>query len=142
MLVADGDRVLLGRQAAWPAGRYSALAGFVEPGEALETAVAREVVEESGVEVDDVRYEASQPWPFPASLMLGFQARYAGGEPAPCDAELEAVRWFTRDEVAAAAREDVAWQDQAGAGGPGLLLPPRTAIARVLIERWLAGDHG
>ena len=82
MLVVDEerDRVLLGRQAAWPAGRYSALAGFVEPGESLEDAVAREVLEESGVEVTGARYVSSQPWPFPSSLMLGFEASYVGGE--------------------------------------------------------------
>ena len=82
MLVADGDRLLLGRQAAWPTGRYSALAGFVEPGESLEEAVAREVHEESGVRVGRVEYIASQPWPFPASLMLGFSATYESGEAA------------------------------------------------------------
>ena len=79
MLVTDGDRLLLGRQHAWPSGRYSALAGFVEPGEALEEAVAREVREEAGVVVGRPRYIASQPWPFPASLMLGFSASMGGG---------------------------------------------------------------
>jgi NAD+ diphosphatase len=136
MLVADGDRILMGRQAAWPAGRYSALAGFVEPGERLEDAVAREVLEESGVTVRDVRYVASQPWPFPAQLMLGFNAAYAAGEPAPRDDELEDVRWFARDEVAAAVADDPAWID--GPGVDRLLLPPRTAIARHLVDRWLA----
>ena len=142
MLVTDGsDRVLLGRQAAWPAGRYSALAGFVEPGEAVEAAVAREVAEEAGVQVGEVRYRFSQPWPFPASLMLGFEAAWAGGEPAPQDAELEAVGWFTREEVAAAAAEDHGWNPAeppaAGAPAPGLLLPPTLAIARHLVEAWL-----
>jgi NAD+ diphosphatase len=126
MLVSDGDRVLLGRQASWPAGRYSALAGFVEPGERLEDAVAREVLEESGVTVADVRYVESQPWPFPVSLMLGFQATYAGGEPAPGDGELEDVRWFSRDELSAAVR-----------GGTELAVPPPLAIARRLIDEWL-----
>jgi NAD+ diphosphatase len=121
MLVTDGDRALLGRQAAWPAGRYSALAGFVEPGESLEEAVAREVREESGIEVADVRYRSSQPWPFPASLMLGFTAAWVAGEPAVRDGELEDVRWFERADVAAG----------------GVLLPPREAIARRLIEGWL-----
>jgi NAD+ diphosphatase len=140
MLVTDGDRALLGRQPSWPAGRYSALAGFVEPGEALETAVAREVREEAGVEVRDVRYVASQPWPFPVSLMLGFHATYASGEPAPGDAELEDVRWFTRDELAVAARDDIAWIDGVGGGqADRLLVPPRLAIARHLLDRWLAG---
>jgi NAD+ diphosphatase len=136
MLVSDGDRVLMGRQAAWPPGRYSALAGFVEPGERLEDAVAREVLEESGLTIREVRYVASQPWPFPAQLMLGFHATYESGEPAPGDDELEDVRWFTRDEVAAAVADDPAWID--GPGGDRLLLPPRTAIARHLVDRWLA----
>jgi NAD+ diphosphatase len=126
MLVHDGDRVLLGRQAAWPQRRYSALAGFVEPGESLEEAVAREVAEESGVAVTDVRYCSSQPWPFPVSLMLGFRARWAGGEPATHDDELEDVRWFSREQVRE--RRD------------GLRLPPRQAIARRLIDEWLARD--
>jgi NAD+ diphosphatase len=126
MLVHDDDRALLGRQARWPAGRYSALAGFVEPGESVEEAVAREVFEESAVEVTDVRFHSSQPWPFPSSLMLGFHARYAGGEPVASDAELEDVRWFERDELAAIAR-----------GESELHLPPPVAIARRLIDEWL-----
>ncbi|QEC50849.1 NAD(+) diphosphatase [Baekduia soli] len=136
MLVTDGDRALLGRQAVWPAGRYSALAGFVEPGEPLEAAVAREVREEAGVEVRDVRYIASQPWPFPISLMLGFEATYESGEPTTRDAELEDVRWFGRDELAAASREDVAWLD--GPDSERLLVPPPFAIARLLVDRWVA----
>jgi NAD+ diphosphatase len=123
MLVTRGDEVLLGRQPSWPAGRYSALAGFVEPGESLEEAVAREVREEAGVEVSRPRYVASQPWPFPASLMLGFIAEHASGEPQVRDAELEDVRWFAVDEVRAAAR---------GEGDIGL--PPPLAIARTLID--------
>ena len=126
MLVTRGDEVLLGRQPSWPAGRYSALAGFVEPGESLEEAVAREVLEEAGIEITAPRYVGSQPWPFPASLMLGFLAEHAGGEPRIGDAELEDVRWFGRDEVRAAARGD-------GAIG----LPPPLAIARTLIDVWL-----
>jgi NAD+ diphosphatase len=127
MLVHDGgERALLGRQARWPAGRYSALAGFVEPGESLEDAVAREVAEEAGVAVADVVYRSSQPWPFPASLMLGFHARWAGGEPTVADAELEDVRWFAREELAATAR-----------GETDLHLPPPVAIARRLIDEWL-----
>ena len=142
MLVTKDDEVMLGRQPAWPPGRYSALAGFVEPGESLEAAVAREVSEEAGVDVAGVRYVASQPWPFPASLMLGFQADHAAGDPAPQDEELEDVRWFSRDEVAAAARDDVAWLGDGGDDTERLLLPPRTAIARSLIERWLAAPCG
>jgi NAD+ diphosphatase len=127
MLVTDGDRVLLGRQPTWPAGRYSALAGFVEPGESLEQAVAREVREEAGVEVGEPAYVASQPWPFPSSLMLGFIAPWRSGEPHRIDTELEDVRWFERAQVEAAIRgED---------GPPGL--PPRFAIARRLLEHWV-----
>ena len=139
MLVADGDRLLLGRQAAWPTGRYSALAGFVEPGESLEEAVAREVHEESGVRVGRVDYIASQPWPFPASLMLGFSATYESGEAAIGDEELQDVRWFERAEIeaAAAAPESDNWGTPGDPGGE-LALPPRLAIARVLIEHWLA----
>jgi NAD+ diphosphatase len=136
MLVTDGDRALLGRQATWPPGRYSALAGFVEPGEDLETAVAREVLEESGIAVRDVRYVASQPWPFPVSLMLGFHAEYASGEISRGDEELEDVAWFTRAEIAAAASGDSStWID--GAPSDGLLLPPSTAIARHLVDVWV-----
>jgi NAD+ diphosphatase len=127
MLVTDGDRVLLGRQPTWPQGRYSALAGFVEPGESLEAAVAREVREEAGVQVGPPVYVASQPWPFPTSLMLGFTAPWRSGEPCRVDAELEDVRWFVRAEVQAAI---------AGRESP-LGLPPRFAIARRLLEHWL-----
>jgi NAD+ diphosphatase len=131
MLVRDdaNDRVLLGRQARWPEGRFSALAGFVEPGESLEEAVAREVAEEAGVEVTGQRYRSSQPWPFPASLMIGFHAAYAGGEPRAADAELEAVRWFTREELASVV-----------AGHTDFHVPPPAAIARRLIDEWLEGS--
>jgi NAD+ diphosphatase len=129
MLVTAPGRVLLGRQASWPTGRYSALAGFVEPGESLEEAVAREVREEAGVTVGPPVYVSSQPWPFPSSLMVGFTAPWAAGEPAVHDAELEDVRWFTRAEVAAAA---------AGEGPLGL--PPPLAIARRLIDGWLRSE--
>jgi NAD+ diphosphatase len=143
MLVTDGDRLLLGRQAAWPTGRYSALAGFVAPGESLEEAVAREVREETGVTVGRPSYVASQPWPFPSSLMLGFSAPWAGGEPVVGDDELQDARWFDRAEIAAAAAED----DDAGWGAPGdeggpLKLPPRLAIARRLVEDWLLPPTG
>jgi NAD+ diphosphatase len=126
-LVHDGaERVLLGRQASWPEGRYSTVAGFVEPGESLEEAVVREIGEESGVAVTDVRYRSSQPWPFPASLMVGFEAAYVGGDPHPNDGELEDVRWFSREEL-----------ERALAGEGQLKLPPPLAIARRLIEGWL-----
>jgi NAD+ diphosphatase len=139
MLVTDGDRLLLGRQAAWPSGRYSALAGFVEPGEALEEAVAREVREEAGVIVGRVDYVSSQPWPFPASLMLGFSATYASGEAQIQDQELQDVRWFERAEIvqAAEAPDNDDWGTPGDPGGP-LRLPPRLAIARRLIDGWLA----
>ena len=125
VLVHDGgDRCLLGRQPMWPRGRYSTLAGFVEPGESLEQAVIREVEEESGVRVGDVRYRGSQPWPFPASLMLGFEALAIGGEAAVGDDELEDVRWFARADLER--------------GEP--LLPPPASIAHWLITGWLTGS--
>jgi len=124
MLVHDGDRVLLGRQAVWPPGRFSILAGFVEPGESAEAAVAREVAEEVGVEVTDVRYVGSQPWPFPQSLMLGFTARAVGTELHVDHDEIEEARWFTREEL------------RSGAGPAAL--PPPVSIARHIIDGWLA----
>ena len=129
MLVEHEGRVLLGRHAGWPAAQYSALAGFVSPGESLEEAVVREVREESGIEARDPVFVTSQPWPFPSSLMLGFEAHADGGDPVPGDGELEDVRWFARHEVDAAL---------AGASAP-LRLPPSISIARHLIERWAAG---
>lgn len=138
-VVVDGDRMLMGRQPSWPKGRYSALAGFVEPGESLEDAVAREIDEEAGIAVADVRYHSSQPWPFPGSLMVGFLATYAGGEANTRDEELEDVAWFSREEIQAATAED-GWEDSdPPAPNPGLLLPPRIAIARRLVEGWLDG---
>ncbi len=105
MLIHDGgDRALLGRGAQWPAGRFSTLAGFVEPGESLEAAVAREVGEEVGVAITDIRYVASQPWPFPSSLMLGFTARVDGEDSIELDlVEMAEAAWFTRAEVQRAA---------------------------------------
>ncbi len=126
MLVVRGDEVLLGRQPTWPPDRYSALAGFVEPGESLEEAVAREVREEARIEVGPPRYVSSQPWPFPASLMLGFVAPWESGEPEIGDEELEDARWFTRAEV----------RDAVAERGP-LRLPPPLAIARRLVDGWL-----
>ena len=132
VLVTDGgDRCVLGRQPVWPAGRYSTLAGFVEPGESAEQAVVREVREESGLQVRDVRYVASQPWPFPSSLMLGFTAVCdASAVPRPADGELDDVRWFSREELQAAA----SWGT-----GPGLQLPGAVSIARHLVDGWLDG---
>jgi len=128
MLVENEGRLLLGRRAGWPHPVYSVLAGFVAPGESLEEAVAREVREESGIDAYDPIFVTSQPWPFPASLMLGFDARCDGGEPRVTDGELEDVRWFALDAVRAAAAET----------GEELRLPPPVSIARFLIDRWLA----
>lgn len=133
--VSDGERLLLGRQSAWPARRYSTIAGFVEPGESLEHTVAREVLEETGVRVKSCRYLASQPWPFPSSLMLGFVADAHPDAPRISD-ELEDARWFTRDEVREAqAREADPERDD----GTGLLVSPRLSIARWLIDHWADG---
>jgi NAD+ diphosphatase len=129
MLAEHDGRLLLGRQPQYPPGRYSALAGFLEPGESIEAAVARELHEEAGIAVADVTYVASQPWPFPSSLMLGCHARALGDELTIDFTELDDARWFTRDEVAAAlaGRADATFQP-----------PPRFAIARTLLEQWLA----
>ena len=127
--VSDGERLLLGRNAGWPPGRYSTLAGFVEPGESLEQTVMREVFEESGVRVRTCRYLTSQPWPFPSSLMLGFTAESEPDEPRVGD-ELEEARWFTFAEVDAALR--------GASGDDGLLLSPPISISRWLVEQWHA----
>jgi len=124
VLVSAGERVLLGRQASWPPGRYSTIAGFVEPGESLEDAVAREVHEETGVEVDQAHYHSSQPWPFPASLMLGFRATAGARQEIRRGSELQDVQWFSRADLASGR----------------VLLPPPQAIARRLIGSWL--DEG
>jgi len=120
VLVTDGSRALLGRQASWPEGRYSTIAGFVEPGESLEDAVLREVMEETHVPVSRTRYHSSQPWPFPSSLMIGFIAEADPEAEPKADEELEDVRWFTREEIAA--------------GHPGL--PPPQSVSFRLIEEW------
>ena len=101
VLITDGQRALLGRQASWPADRYSTIAGFVEPGESLEDAVIREAAEETGVRIESVEYHSSQPWPFPSSLMLGFVATASTTEIHLTDAELEDARWLTREQIAA-----------------------------------------
>jgi len=128
MLVEHEDRLLLGRQPHYPPGRYSALAGFVEVGESVEAAVAREVKEEAGLDVCEVRYVASQPWPFPSSLMIGCRARALDADLTIDTTELEHARWFTRDEV----RQALGREENAS-----FLAPPRTAIARTLLEDWL-----
>jgi NAD+ diphosphatase len=123
VLVTDGERALLGRQSTWPPGRYSTVAGFVEPGESLEDAVAREVMEETAVRVTSVRYDSSQPWPFPSSLMIGFQATAEYGSPVRVSGELEAAGWFTREQI------------ESGAA----LVPPSHSISYRLISTWLKG---
>jgi len=128
MAIIDAeDRILLGRQAVWPPKRYSTLAGFVEPGESLEAAVRREVREEAGIVVGDVQYSGSQPWPFPSSLMLGFQGRATTTDVEVDGEELAHARWWSREELVA----DLASGE--------LLLPPEVSIARRLIEQWFGG---
>ena len=123
VLVADGDRCLLGRQASWPEGLYSTIAGFVEPGESLEDAVRREVYEETNIRVGGVRYHSSQPWPFPSALMLGFVAEANSTDIHLNDGELEDARWYTRDELKS--------------GDIGL--PFRISIARRLVDHFING---
>ena len=125
MLPVRGDQCLLGRQPTWPPGRYSALAGFMEPGESIEEACAREVQEEAALVTTSVRYHSSQPWPFPTNLMIGLIAEVAEGEARPDDSELESVIWLTRGEVR------IALEDQGD-----IRLPPPLAIARTLIAHW------
>jgi NAD+ diphosphatase len=129
MLAEHEGRLLLGRQPQYPPGRYSALAGFLEPGESIEAAVARELHEEAGIEIAEVTYTASQPWPFPSSLMIGCHARALGAELTIDTTELDDARWFTREEIEAAL---------AGEPEASFQPPPRFAIARTLLERWLA----
>lgn len=122
MAVLREDKILLARSPRFPAGMYSTLAGFVEPGEILEEAVAREVWEETAIEVDDIRYVASQPWPFPHSLMIGFAARYAGGEIRIDGREIEAADWFGADDLPP--------------------LPSKVSIARLLIDNFIKATAG
>lgn len=128
LVVDDADRCLLGRHPDWPGGRYSTLAGFVEPGETPEQAIVREVREETAVAVTSCSYAGSQPWPFPSNLMLGFYASAVGEDPQPDGKEISDARWFSRAGLAAAieARE--------------LIVPPSVAISRRLIEGWYGGD--
>jgi NAD+ diphosphatase len=118
VLVQNGDRILLARSPRFPPGQYSVVAGFVESGENLEHAVRREVKEETGIEIANIRYFGSEPWPFPDSLMVGFTADYAGGEIVTDNNEIEAADWFDRDHLP--------------------LLPPKLSISRALIEQWIA----
>lgn len=128
MLVHDGDRCLLGRQPFWPPGMHSVLAGFVEPGESLEEAVIREVAEEAGLKVDQVKYHSSQPWPFPSSIMLGFSARAITAEIKLDERELESARWYSKEEMRNSPEDE------------SFRLPRRDSIARRLVDDWL--DEG
>jgi NAD+ diphosphatase len=129
VLVSHGDRCLLGRQPSWPPGRYSTIAGFVEPGEGLEDAVRREVYEETNIRVSNVRYHSSQPWPFPSSLMLGFLAEAENTDIRLNDQELEDAAWFTREQIAAQV------------SGAGSSLPMELSIAYRLIRHWFDGEQ-
>jgi NAD+ diphosphatase len=125
VLIRHGGKCLLGRQQIWPPGMYSVLAGFVEPGESIEAAVAREIFEEAGVGVKNIRYHSSQPWPFPCSLMLGFTADAENDSITLGDAELEDARWFSRSELRIAV------------ANRAVKLPTPVSISYRLIEEWL-----
>jgi NAD+ diphosphatase len=128
MLAVDGDRCLMGRQARFAPGTYSCLAGFVEPGETIEDAVRREIQEEAGIQIGRVAYHASQPWPFPMSLMIGCIAEATSTDIVPDTEELEDCRWFSRDETRSMLDGD---------HPDGLSTPPRMAIAHTLIRAWV-----
>ncbi len=126
MLPVCGERCLVGRQAIWPKGMWSALAGFLEPGETIEEACARELKEEAALETLSVTYHSTQPWPYPSSLMIGLIAEVADTEARPDQTELEAVRWFTREEARRLLKGEI----------EGAFAPPRLAIAHQLIKAW------
>jgi NAD+ diphosphatase len=130
MLPYHGDRCMLGRQASWPQGMFSALAGFLEPGENIEEACARELAEEAGLRARRVRYHSTQPWPYPSSLMIGLLAEVEDDEGAPDQTELSEVRWFNRSE----ARDLLAGKVE------DAFAPPPLAIAHQLIKAWAAAD--
>ncbi len=136
MLAAHGDNCLLGRGKQFPPGMYSALAGFIEPGESIEEAVAREIKEETGVTIalESVRYHSTQPWPFPSSLMIGCLAQATDTTITIDESEMADARWFSRDEIRAAL--------SAGGRGKGFFVPPSFAIAHQLIKTWAAEDGG
>ena len=126
MLPYHGERCMLGRQEIWPAGMFSCLAGFLEPGESIEEACARELNEEAGLHALKVRYHSTQPWPYPSSLMIGLIAEVEDDEGSPDDAELSEIRWFTRAEA----------RDLLAGKIPGVFCPPPNAIAHQLIKAW------
>lgn len=126
MLAIHDGKCLLGRQAAWPAGMFSALAGFLEPGETIEEACARELKEEAGLTATAVRYHSSQPWPWPSSLMMGLIAEVDSADAAPDQTELEEVRWFDKDEATKLIKGEL----------EGVFCPPSLAIAHQLIKAW------
>ena len=128
MLPYHGGRCMLGRQESWPKGMFSALAGFLEPGEAIEEACARELLEEAGLHAQRVRYHSSQPWPYPSSLMIGLLAEVEDEEGCPDQTELSEVRWFTKDEARALLGGEL----------EGLFAPPPSAIAHQLIKAWIS----
>ena len=136
----ERDRCLLGRQASWPAGMFSALAGFIDHGESIEDAVRREVAEESGIDAVNVRYHSSQPWPFPSSLMIGCHADAGSADINYDDWEMDDVRWFTRDEIVHSLEQPAAQLDQPGLPDGALSLPGPMAIAHTLISAWAAGN--
>jgi NAD+ diphosphatase len=126
MLATYGDKALLGRQAAWPKGMFSALAGFLEPGESIEEACARELKEEAGLSTTRVRYHSTQPWPYPSSLMIGLIAEVDSDDATPDQTELDEVRWFTRPEM----------RDLIAGKLPNTFAPGAMAIAHQLIRAW------
>jgi NAD+ diphosphatase len=126
MLAHHGERCMLGRQEFWPKGMFSALAGFLEPGEAIEEACARELLEEAGLHALSVRYHSSQPWPWPSTLMIGLLAEVEDEEGVPDQTELSEVRWFTRSEARALIAGEI----------EGVSVPPASAIAHQLIKAW------
>ncbi len=136
----ERDRCLLGRQASWPPGMFSALAGFIDHGESIEDAVRREVAEESGIDAVNVRYHSSQPWPFPSSLMIGCHADAGSSDINYDDWEMDDVQWFTRAEINDSLSKPAAQLGQPGLPDGSLSLPGPMAIAHTLITAWANGD--
>ncbi|MBV9858588.1 MAG: NAD(+) diphosphatase [Alphaproteobacteria bacterium] len=138
MLAVRGDHALLGRNGRRPGARFSCLAGFMEPGETLEEAVRREVLEEAGIRIGRVRYLASQPWPFPSTLMMGFLAEAVTGDITVDPEEIAEARWFHRDEIAAMVARAATGPDDTSQ----VSLPPPLAIAHQICRRWSSGQDG